>query len=144
MMNMTPAQPYFGCCVTTVDLVAMRLVLDVEFCGRPEVLRANRANRVIKRRVGEVPRFGGIARSYPPCRPHQRCALHQWLETKRKRKLEAHEVFSEDPALYRWQCWASTCEDPNSKDSTFVEDPRFRAFDSKVGFNYTLESFLQG
>lgn len=37
MMNKAPAQPYFGCCVTTVvDLVAMRLVLDVEFYGRPE------------------------------------------------------------------------------------------------------------
>ncbi|CAM9668219.1 unnamed protein product [Ectocarpus sp. 12 AP-2014] len=51
----------------------------------------------------------------------------KWLETKRKRKLEAHEVFSEDPALYRWQCWASLSKNPNSKDPTFVEDPRFRA-----------------
>lgn len=58
----------------------------------------------------------------------------QWLETKRKRKLEAHEVFSEDPALYRWQCWASTQPDPNSKDPTFVEDLRFRSADAKVGF----------
>ncbi|CAM9559930.1 unnamed protein product, partial [Scytosiphon promiscuus] len=50
----------------------------------------------------------------------------KWLETKRKRKLEAHEVFSEDPALYRWQCWASLSKNPNSKDPTFVEDTRFR------------------
>lgn len=57
----------------------------------------------------------------------------QWLETKRKRKLESHEVFSEDPALYRWQCWASTHQDPNAKDPTFVEDPRFRTSDAKVG-----------
>ena len=57
----------------------------------------------------------------------------QWLETKRKRKLESHEVFSEDPALYRWQCWASTHQDPNAKDPTFVEDPRFRTPDAKVG-----------
>ena len=91
-----------------------------------------------------MPWFGGIARSYPPPRPDQCCARHQWLETKRKRKLEAHEVFSEDPALYRWQCWASTCKDPNSKDPTFVEDPRFRAFDNKVGFNYSLGSFSRG
>jgi len=59
----------------------------------------------------------------------------QWLETKRKRKLEAHEVFSEDPALYRWQCWASRHRDPNSKDPTFVEDPRFRTSDGKVSRN---------
>ncbi|CAM9185626.1 unnamed protein product, partial [Hapterophycus canaliculatus] len=51
----------------------------------------------------------------------------KWLETKRKRKLEAHEVFSEDPALYRWQCWASLSKNPNSKDPTFVEDTRFRS-----------------
>lgn len=42
-------------------------------------------------------------------------------------------MFSEDPALYRWQCWASTHRDPNAKDPTFVEDPRFRA-DAKVGW----------
>eukprot|EP00752_Nemacystus_decipiens_P001468 g1444.t1 len=55
----------------------------------------------------------------------------KWLETKRKRKLESHQVFSEDPALYRWQCWASTHQDPNAKDPTFVEDPRFRTSDAK-------------
>lgn len=93
-----------------------------------------------------MPWFGGIARSCPAPRPHQYIlrTAYQWLETKRKRKLEAHEVFSEDPALYRWQCWASTCKDPNSKDPTFVEDPRFRAFDNKVGFNCNPGPFSQG
>lgn len=76
--------------------------------------------------------FGKAVTSYqPPCLG---CLglFAQWLETKRKRKLEAHEVFSEDPALYRWQCWASRHRDPNSKDPTFVEDPRFRSSDGKV------------
>lgn len=93
----------------------------------------------------EMSRFGGIVHSFSLRRPHQRCALHQWLETKRKRKLEAHEVFSEDPALYRWQCWASTCEDPNSKDPTFVEDPRFRTSDTnKVRCHLKLGVCSQG
>lgn len=66
-----------------------------------------------------------ITRSHQPT--HTTVLTYQWLETKRKRKLEAHEVFSEDPALYRWQCWASLIKNPNSKDPTFVEDPSFRA-----------------
>lgn len=58
----------------------------------------------------------------------QRC---QWIEAK-KRKLEGGEVFSMDPALYRWQCWASNFKDPTSKDPTHVAHARNRP-DSKVG-----------
>lgn len=50
-------------------------------------------------------------------------------------------MFSEDPALYRWQCWASTYKDPNSKDPTFVEDPRVRIPDGKVSFFAALFVF---
>lgn len=46
----------------------------------------------------------------------------KWLEATKRKRLEAHEVFSDDPALYRWQCWASTFKDPNSKDPTYVDE----------------------
>lgn len=72
-------------------------------------------------------------------------ALRQWLETKKKCRLEAHEVLSEDPALYRWQCWASNFEDPNSKDPTFIEEPRFRdRTDNNSEVNHFMNDRLVG
>lgn len=65
-MSITPAKPSFGFCVTAVDHVTMRLVLDANFCGRPEVFWANGGNRVITRRVREVsslPRCDGLEAS---------------------------------------------------------------------------------
>lgn len=51
-------------------------------------------------------------------------------------------MFSEDPALYRWQCWASNCQDPNSKDPTFVEDQRLLSSDGKVGSLDKIPNFF--